>query len=663
MQRLDTGAIGTLLASTALATILLLAPAGTASRALAQSGEERAATLAAPPADVVIPPPAADEAAPAAPTPVVETRPETAPPAPEAKPEVATPAVESRPEAATPAVTAAEAPTSPVLEAIRKQLSETRAGGADQAALQAFYAKRSAPLWTGESGFNAAASHAMAEIAKADDWGLEAKQFELPSAQVEREPRQLAAAEIKLSLAALKYARHARGGRVEPLQLSPNLDQKLALRDPAVVLESLAQTDKPGDYLLTLHPQHEQFRKLRLALLKARGADSASEPEAAPFVSLPDGPTLKSGSKHAQVPLLRKRLGLNGRADDDIFDAELAEALKAFQRDKGLQATGQLTPRTRQVLNAGAPKPVVKGRTLAAKLVLNMERWRWMPEDMGAYHVWQNTPEYTVRVIKDGAVVHQARVVVGKVGNQTPVFSARMQYVIFHPEWGVPDSIKVKEILPYLKPAQDDFFGSLFGGGGGGADTRVLQKHNLRVSQNGKVVDASQVDWSQADIRRYTFIQPAGSTNVLGVVKFRFPNKHDVYMHDTPQRDLFSREVRTFSHGCVRVQNPVQLAEVLLAQDKGWTPEYIKGIIAAGQTQDIELTNRIPVHLSYFTTVAAADGSISVFDDIYGHDARLSAALAGRYVAPEPAAEASAEAPPAKGRKGKKRPPVTDNLW
>ncbi len=659
----DGSALRTLLASTALGSTLGLFIA--AGAALAQSQEEpRTEQLALPPAGKEIPGPA--EAAPpqASEQPFALPQPSAAAadavPAPVAPPaaNVATPA----PAAVEAPVQKAEAVSSLLLDDIRKQLADQRLASSDSPALTAFYAKRAAPLWVAETGFTPAAQHVIAEIARADDWGLDARQFDLPAAPAAGDARALAAAELKLSAAVLKYARHARGGRVDPLQLSPNLDQKLALRDPALVLDGVAATDKPGDYLTTLHPRHPQFQKLRAALLKARSGETPPEPETPAFVTLPDGPQLKSGSKHAHVPLLRQRLGLDTRQGDLLFDAELAEAVKAFQRDKGLQATGQLTPRTRQALNEGAPKRAAKPANLAPKIVLNMERWRWMPEEMGAFHVWQNTPEYTVRVIKDGALVHQARVVVGKVGNQTPVFSARMQYIVFHPEWGVPDSIKVKEILPYLKPAQDDifsFFGSAFGGG---ADTRVLQKHNLRVSMNGKPVDASQVNWNQVDIRRYTFIQPAGATNVLGVVKFRFPNKHDVYMHDTPQRDLFNKEVRAFSHGCVRVQNPVKFAEVLLQHDKGWMPDHINGILKAGQTQDIELTNRIPVHLSYFTVVAGEDGQLNVFDDIYGHDTRLASALAGRMPPPEVVADAAPEAP-AKGKKGRKRPPVTDNLW
>lgn len=639
MQRLDAGALRRLLATTALGTSLAFAAHASA---WAQATPVSQDAPPAPQAEATTPAPAEKSEAPAA--------------APVAAPAVAPapqPQAEVRTEAAPAASTA-------VLEEVRKLASSA---GSDTAALSAFYGKQSVPVWVTDAGFNARAAHAMAEIAKADDWGLVAAQFELPKLAPGADARALAMAEIRLSSAVLKYARFARGGRVEPLTLSPNLDQKLALRDPADVLKSVSETDQPGTYLLSLHPQHEQFKKLQAALVTARSGATAPEPPQPEFVVMPaDGPQLKSGSKHAHVPLLRKRLGLDARPDDTIFDAELTEALKAFQRDKGLPINGQLTPKTRQVLNAGAPKPAVKPATQIPKIIANMERWRWMPENMGAFHVWQNTPEYAARVVKNGEVIHQMRVVVGKTNTQTPVFSARMQYIVFNPEWGVPDSIKVKEILPYLKPAQDDFFGQIFGGGGfGGADTRVLQKHNLRVSLNGKPVDAASVNWSQADIRRYTFIQPAGGTNVLGVVKFRFPNKHDVYMHDTTQRDLFNREVRAFSHGCVRVQNPLKFAEILLAEDKGWTEAQIKQALAGSGPNEVELTNRIPVHLSYFTVVAGDDGQLRFYDDLYGHDARVTAALAGRSLPPDVVADAS-EPAPTKGKKGKRKP-VTDDLW
>ena len=183
------------------------------------------------------------------------------------------------------------------------------------------------------------------------------------------------------------------------------------------------------------------------------------------------------------------------------------------------------------------------------RLIANMERWRWMPEHLGEMHIWDNIPEFMTRVFKKGQVIHTAKIIVGKPETPTAVFSANMKFLVFHPEWGVPDSIKVKELAPYLS-----------GGGGflffGGGDTSVLTRQRLRVVYNGRPVDPSSVNWGSVDIRRFTFLQSAGPHNVLGVVKFMFPNKHDIYMHDTPQRELFERPVRTFSHGCIRVHNP-----------------------------------------------------------------------------------------------------------
>jgi murein L,D-transpeptidase YcbB/YkuD len=232
------------------------------------------------------------------------------------------------------------------------------------------------------------------------------------------------------------------------------------------------------------------------------------------------------------------------------------------------------------------------------------------------------------RVVKKGEVIHTARIVIGKVDTPTAVFSANMKTVVFHPEWGVPDSIKVKELAPYLSGGGGGFF--FFGG-----DTSILDRQRLRVVYNGRPVNPSSVDWGQVDIRRFTFIQSAGPHNVLGVVKFMFPNKHDIYMHDTPQRELLERPVRMFSHGCMRVQNPARLAELLLAEDKGWGTERVRGLLAEGYNNEIQLTKEIPVHVTYFTAMADEAGRVSHFGDNYGYDSRMALALGGKPLPPE----------------------------
>ncbi len=257
-----------------------------------------------------------------------------------------------------------------------------------------------------------------------------------------------------------------------------------------------------------------------------------------------------------------------------------------------------------------------------------------MPDNLGEFYVWDSVTEQYTRVFDHGKMVLMEKIVVGKPSTPTPTFTANMQFVILNPEWGVPDSIKVQEIAPRLRQAGgggDGFF--FFNSGGGGGSSDVLERlGGLRVSVNGHPVDPDSVDWSQVDIRRYQFIQGPGPRNVLGVVKFRFPNKHDVYMHDTPDRHLFGPSPRAFSHGCMRTQNPLHLAEVILAHDKGYSPARIREIVESGATEEIKLSNPIPVHIAYFTAEADEQGQVRYLPDIYGLDARIASALKGQPV-------------------------------
>jgi len=489
--------------------------------------------------------------------------------------------------------------------------------------MKAFYGERTALVWVTAAGLTPRARHAMAEIAKADDWGLQAGAFELPALPPGATGLPaLADAEIKLSLAVLKYARFARGGRLDPLQVSRNFDHKPTLREPKVVMETVAATETPGDYLRDLHPRHQQFHLLRTALIKARGGTRPAQPEEKSEITvrLPDGPVLKLGTVHPHVALLRERLKVATPAGaENSYDQDVLEAVAAYQRSTGSRPDGVVGARTRAALNGAEPPRPAFGSD-EQRIVVNMERWRWVPEHMGEFHVWDNIPEFQMRVVKRGQVIHQAKIIVGRAETQSTLFSANMRYVIFGPEWGVPDSIKLKEILPYLRPTFDNNF---FGFGGPSTDTRVLERHNLRVSFNGRPVDASQIDWSQVDIRKFNFIQPAGPTNVLGAVKFRFPNKHDIYMHDTPQRELFEKSVRTFSHGCIRVHNPGRLAEVLLEEDKGWSAAHVRKLMDQGGNYDVTLSKQIPVHITYFTLRVDADGTIRSYGDVYGYNKKI----------------------------------------
>ena len=418
----------------------------------------------------------------------------------------------------------------------------------------------------------------------------------------------LADAEIKLSAAVLKYARYARGGRImDPTtQLSSYLDRKPQLLAPRDVLAKIAAADAPDAVLRGFNPQHPQFEKLRQKLLALRrGAAPVSQ-----VVHMPDGPMLKPGIKNPDVAILRKRLNVAAPAGADaaLYDPALKAAVVAFQKEKGLSPDGLVGAGTRAVLND------VEVLT-PEKLLANMEEWRWMPEDMGNFYVWVNVPEFTVRVVKNGQVIHTERVITGKPDKETPIFSETMKMIVFRPRWNVPNSIKVRELWP-----------SLARGG------NYFEREGLRLSQNGRPIDPQSVDWSSTDIRRYDVYQPAGERNALGNIKFAFPNKHDVYMHDTPNKALFNEASRPFSHGCMRVRNPQRLAEILLAEDKGWDAGKIADLIAKGpENNEVKIDHPIPVHITYFTAWVDDKGETQMARDVYGHERKIELALAGKW--------------------------------
>jgi murein L,D-transpeptidase YcbB/YkuD len=268
---------------------------------------------------------------------------------------------------------------------------------------------------------------------------------------------------------------------------------------------------------------------------------------------------------------------------------------------------------------------------LAARILVNMERWRWLPTDLGAFYVWNNVPEFVTRVVRNGATIHSDRIVAGQPDWATPAFSADMKTIVFHPSWVVPDGIKRKELLPRLRDSSQSGFVRLFTGTKSSRAT--LERHGLQVYYQGRQIDPDQVDWSSANIGAYDFRQPPGPANPLGSVKFMFPNKHDVYMHDTPatERDLFEKPFRGLSHGCMRVAEPRRLAAVLLAHDKGWSEQEVDSLWNGG-TREVALTARIPVHMTYFTAMVDRQGSLQTFGDLYGLDTRMGAILFGAKV-------------------------------
>jgi murein L,D-transpeptidase YcbB/YkuD len=513
--------------------------------------------------------------------------------------------------------------------AVQAKLEQkTPARKAEQLALLDYYSVPDQKLlWVDENGLNDRAKSAMSEIAKADDYGLRASDYTLPK-PAEFNPLDakanewLADAEVKISYAVLDYANDARGGRLDPQRLSENLDPTLVLPNPAEVIGSIAIRSDPAAYLRSFQPDQPQFEALRQKLLELRGGGKPAEAPKPDVAVIPDGPLLKFGVEDEQVALLRKRLDIPAGNNANLFDKDVYTAVRQFQLAHGVMPDGMVGAGTRRILNDQQGPARQAGSPKIQQILVNMERWRWLPPDMGSYYVNVNIPEFMVRVFEDGKVVHAARIVAGKPDHQTPVLSDEMEEVVFNPYWNVPNSIKMQEIAPYLQQG-----GGFFGGGW---DTSILARHGLRIrGASGRDIDPDSIDWGTADIRNYELYQPPGPDNVLGTVKFVFPNKHDVYLHDTTQKNLFAQSVRAESHGCMRVQNPQQLALVLLHHDQGWSQANIDQALTRDDNH-IQLAKKIPVYITYFTVKVNDDGTVSTFNDIYGHDARMIAALNGK---------------------------------
>jgi murein L,D-transpeptidase YcbB/YkuD len=526
----------------------------------------------------------------------------------------------------------------PIVVSIREKLSVLGRGARedDVTALFDYYGDPgSSALWVTTSGLTDKGRAAVKEIRKADEWGLRASDFQLPLVNGnDVSPDAAADAEVKLALAVLKYARHARGGRVNPTRISKIMDRHPPLLAPGVVLTEIAASDAPDDYLKSLHPKHEQFHKLRALLLKLRGGEEVEpQPKVDPAlnVRIPPGRLLRSGMENPQVALLRKRLKVPAEdpSQENVFDEEVHEAVIAFQRSKRLRPDGMVGNGTRARLN-GRRAPVVDrtpGKQIQ-RILINMERWRWMPEDLGEFYVWDNVPEFLARVVKNDKIIHTDKIVAGQPSWPTPSFSADMKTIVFHPSWGVPAGIKKKELLPLLRKSSGGGF--LFFGGGYTSQA-VLDAHDLRVSYNGRPINPNSVDWNSVNINAFSFTQPPGPKNVLGTVKFMFPNKHSVYMHDTPEKELFARSFRGESHGCMRVAQPRRLAEIILAHDKGWSAARVRSMFT-GYTRDVGLDNYIPVHVTYLTARVDENGRLKTYGDLYGLDSRVGSALLGRSV-------------------------------
>jgi murein L,D-transpeptidase YcbB/YkuD len=460
----------------------------------------------------------------------------------------------------------------------------------DRTPVEAFYSSRNyAPLWITDGKANARATAAIGYLRHVDADGLDPADYPVPNFAALSAPADLADAEIRLTAAVVTYAHHASVGRVHWSRVSADIEYSMPAAEPGDVLAALAGASDVAATLDSLEPQTSGYRalKAKLADIRAGKIDKSKPPIAS-------GPVLKVGMQDERVPALRERLGVAGN-DSNTYDKTLAEAVKKFQQQHDLAATGTLGAATLDALNGRAQPDRV-----ADVIIANMERWRWMPHRLPDTYVIVNLPDFTLRVMHNGKQLWTTRIVIGKPEMPTPIMTAEMKYITVNPTWNVPPSIVNHEYLPAL--AQDP---------------TVLERMGLRVDRN-----------ADGSIHIY---QPPGDKNALGRIRFNFPNKFLVYQHDTPDKYMFAYDKRAFSHGCMRVQDPVHYAEVLLSLVRpgdGYTEDRIRKMFGSSEN-DIQFPTFIPVNLTYQTAFVDDAGKLELREDVYGRDRALLAILKG----------------------------------
>jgi murein L,D-transpeptidase YcbB/YkuD len=477
---------------------------------------------------------------------------------------------------------------------------------AERAAVEKFYTAREyAPIWTQDGKLTGSATGAIARLKDAASDGLNLSDYPVPDFSAAAGPDGLADADLRLTASVLDYARHAQSGRMHWSQVSGDIQYPEHPTDPAEVLNNITTAKDASTTLDSYNPPHKLYRELKAKLAELRGVGEGGK------IQIADGPALRfsatRGKRQAatemedeRVPQLRKKLGISENADDTHYDATVAEAVRKFQAAADLKPTGVLDERTIKAINT--PK---RDRQIDT-VIINMERWRWLPRDLGAQsigdaYVILNIPDYTLKVMQNGEQVWTTRVVTGQPGvHATPLLTETMKFITVNPTWNVPPSIIYNEYLPALQQ-----------------DPTVLERMGLRLeySRDGSV----------------HISQPPGERNALGRIRFNFPNKFLVYQHDTPEKHLFAKEDRAFSHGCMRVQNPDQYASILLniTDPHGhYTPEKIRSMY--GQSEiDLKFPTPIPVNITYQTAFVDDAGALQFRKDVYGRDATMLALLRG----------------------------------
>lgn len=451
-------------------------------------------------------------------------------------------------------------------------------------------------------------------LESAYEHGLDPRDYHLPAIETLRRgndaemptARQRVDLDLLLTDSLVSFAYHTRFGKVDPASLDSNWNfgRRPITEHPVGDLETAIGADSLEQFVRPLIPEPYFYLWLRRGLARYRQIRTAGG-----WRPIPGGPSLKVGAMGPRVERLRERLRRTGdltSADPALFDKALEVAVIMFQARHGLDRDGVVGPRTLRALNI----PV---ETRIDQIRVNLERMRWVYQNLPDDYLLLDIAGYHAYLVRDGQEIWKARTQVGRPYRETPVFRADMRYLVFNPLWTVPPIILINDVLPEAR-----------------REPAYLTRNQMRlVDDTGQTVSIDAVDWASVSAWNfpYTVRQDPGPNNALGRVKFVFPNKHLVYLHDTPSKNLFEHSQRTFSSGCIRVERPFELAELLLEDVEHWNAERIQRVLASGQTETVHLASPVPVLLFYWTAKADESGTVDFRADIYGRDQRVLRAL------------------------------------
>ena len=479
-----------------------------------------------------------------------------------------------------------------------------------------YYATGLKPLWVTENGPGEKAAIIRQFLENTETEGLRPSDYNVAGIrflwQSDR-PDHLAQLDTQLSLNLIKYAHDVSQGRILPYKADPELFAEAGDKHfkPVMVINNALTAPDLAGYLASLPPSHDYYRKLREALQFYREIAKSGG-----WGKVANGNMLHPGDRDERIRRIRQRLAkteeLSSPGENEtLYDDELIQAVKKFQKKYGLKADGIIGRETLSALNT-PPEAIVD------KIILNMSRWRWQKKELGRRHIIVNTANYDLKAVEDGREVLTLAVIVGKLQHQTPVFSSQAHYVDFNPFWNIPPSIAAQEELPELRK-----------------DPSYLANRKVRLFSNwqddGVELDPTTIDWltvTEDEMKRYKLRQDPGPWNALGSVKLVFPNKYSVFIHGTPAQELFEHNKRNFSHGCIRVNKPLELARFALADEQDdWSMKKIEEIVAKGERKVVSISSPLTIHIIYQTAWIDNVGTVHFSSDVYGRDKMLAEIL------------------------------------